>query len=234
MPNARPAPVESSLDSSGINPTASKAEPAADDLTHAFGRTCGNCGYLLLGLPTEGNCPECGERYETDELVIPGWAAGSQQGTTTAPPGRVWRIALLSTGWLSSQVILNLIEHRVASAGVYAIADAAILTRLFYRRRMLIRDFGCTSHLRISPRGLAQREGFGPVKLIPWMRDLQITLAPADKDMYVLAASRPGPGSAYRTGKMQWPIAFQFECSSKQALVLCHMLERYDVTVIRK
>lgn len=29
----------------------------------AEGRVCTNCGYVLVGLQTEGICPECGVRY---------------------------------------------------------------------------------------------------------------------------------------------------------------------------
>lgn len=212
----------------GINPTNGKPEPAIDDPASAFDRVCGNCGYLLLGLPSDGICPECGEQYASDEIVIPGWAAGPHQGATTAPPGKAWRVALATTGWLSIEAISNFLQHRSELAAAYAVVDAAVLTRVFYRRKMLINNFGCTSHLRISPRGLGQREGFGPVKFVPWMRDLQITVAPESKGMYLLAASRPGPGRAYRKGKMQWPIAFQFECSADKAAALSQALQRYE------
>lgn len=227
-PKANTPAVELLVGGHGINPIAGKAGPAIDDPPVAFDRICGNCGYLLIGLPCEGICPECGERYEADELVIPGWAAGSQQSATTAPPGRVWWTALMTTGWLSVQAILNLLQHHSKLAAGYGAIDLAILARVFYRRRMLINDFGCTSHLRLSPRGLGQREGFGPVRLVPWIRDLRITFTPEGKGMYLLAASRPGPGRAYRKGKMQWSIAFQFECSKEEAAALSQILQRYD------
>ncbi len=31
---------------------------------------CDHCGYSLIGLPTRGNCPECGEWYTTTRVVM--------------------------------------------------------------------------------------------------------------------------------------------------------------------
>jgi len=31
---------------------------------------CPQCGYQLIGLPAEGNCPECGCRYDADSIVL--------------------------------------------------------------------------------------------------------------------------------------------------------------------
>lgn len=212
----------------GINPTAGKDGRANSNPLDAFDRICGNCGYRLIGLPRSGICPECGQQYEADELVIPGWAAGPHVRLTTAPPRRVWRIALCSTGCFWMWAVNELLAHHAGLALGFVAVGAVTLGWGLYRRRKLINDFGCTSHLRISPRGLAQREGFGPAKLVPWLRGLQITLAPEGKGMYMLAVSRSGPGSVYRKAKTQWPIAFQFECTREKAVALSQILQRYE------
>lgn len=36
-------------------------------LKHDF-RVCNTCRYILTGLPDEGACPECGQKYERAEL----------------------------------------------------------------------------------------------------------------------------------------------------------------------
>lgn len=194
----------------------------------AFDRFCGNCGYQLTGLPREGICPECGETYQSDELVICGWAAGPNVEVTTAAPKGLWRIALFSIAWIWVQALSELFQHRTRLALLLAAGGAALLCKSFYRRRALINEAGYTCHLRITPKGLAQREGFGPVKLVPWLPGLRITLAPEGQGMYLLAVSRVGPSSAYRKGKTQWPIAFQFECSPEKAAALGQILRRYD------
>lgn len=39
------------------------------------GRLCVNCHYPLVDLPDQGTCPECGQRYNID-LVIMAWRIG--------------------------------------------------------------------------------------------------------------------------------------------------------------
>ena len=57
---------------SSSNTTTNKASEFPDSLpTHApLAPLCGNCGYLLTGLPSCGICPECGEGYRDDQIVL--------------------------------------------------------------------------------------------------------------------------------------------------------------------
>jgi hypothetical protein len=207
--SACPAPA------AGTNLIASPDRNITKEPPLPIDRLCGHCGYFLTGLSPEGNCPECGENYVADEMIIPGWAAGPHEGVTNAPPKNVWRVTILSSCCLWIQVINLLAHHRLDWALALAGSDAAFLAWLFYRRRMLLSQFGCTAHLRLSPRGFAQREGFGTVKLLPWTRDLRIELSPKHGRNYLLTGSRAGHFFLHK--RTQYPISFQFECSSEQA-----------------
>src|SRR5687768_8553124 len=39
---------------------------------------CPGCGYSLLGLPADGVCPECGQHYGRDTVVLFGRATGQR------------------------------------------------------------------------------------------------------------------------------------------------------------
>jgi hypothetical protein len=189
---------------------------------------CGNCGYLLTGLPTCGICPECGEGYREDQIVLVGWATGPQASTATASPKRVWRVALVSSGWLLINGTISLFEHHIVPASASFGAMAVMQGWLLYRRQALIDSHGGTCHLRLSPVGFAQREGFGPVNLIPWLADLTIALRSERPGIYSLSMSRPGPGAAYRRGKRQWPISFELECTPEQAEYLTLRIAQFS------
>lgn len=45
---------------------------------------CAKCGYWLIGLPSEGNCPECGAGYTDQVVLIYGNGRGSQHATLSS------------------------------------------------------------------------------------------------------------------------------------------------------
>ncbi|HEY2587936.1 MAG TPA: hypothetical protein VGI81_19490 [Tepidisphaeraceae bacterium] len=192
-----------------------------------FDRICGNCSYLLIGLPGSGICPECGEPYREDEIVLRGWADGVHQTAATAPPKQLWWSLLGSFAWVVVNLVTDLVAGHWRIATFWFALLACGTAWLLYRRHRLLDDFGGACHLRLSPAGIGQRVGFGPVKLIPWLPGLTVELKPTDSGMYRLTASRPGPGSGYRSGKMLWPIDFEFECSHEQAAMLQDKLDQF-------
>jgi hypothetical protein len=191
--------------------------PSSQSSQRAFDPRCGNCGYLLTGLPSGGICPECGCEYDESELVIAGWAAGPHESVETATPKRVWRAALLSLGFVWAQIFIDLLQHRLTDALEWCGCGIVLLAWFFYRRWMLINEFGYTAHVRISPRGIAQRQGFGPVNLLPWAANLKFSLTPRPGGIQLLSVSRVGLDKRSQKQTKQWPIAFDFECSSEQA-----------------
>ena len=214
---------------SSSNTTTNNANEFSNSLSRPspLARLCGNCGYLLTGLPTCGICPECGEDYREDQIVLVGWATGLQVSTATASPKRVWRVALVSSGWLLINGTINLFEHNIGAACGWFGAMAVMQGWLLYRRQSLIDSHGGTCHVRLTPVGFAQREGFGPVNLIPWLADVTIALRPERAGIFSLSMSRPGPGAAYRRGKTQWPISFEFDCTPEQAEHLARRIDRF-------
>jgi hypothetical protein len=201
------------------NTTTNKANELPDSLSppSPLASLCGNCGYLLTGLPPCGICPECGQGYRDDEIVLLGWATGPHVSTATAPPKRVWRVALASSACLLLNGTLCLFQHQIIPACLWFVGAVGMQGWLLYRRYSLLDSHGGTCHLRLTGVGFAQREGFGPVKLIPWLSDLTVTFRPERAGIYSLGMSRPGPGAAHGRGKMQWPISFEFECTPEQA-----------------
>ena len=204
---------------SSSNTTTNKANefPDSPSQLSPLAPLCGNCGYLLTGLPTCGICPECGDGYRDDQIVLLGWATGPHVSTATASPKRVWRVALVSSGWMLINGTMNLLDHQIGLACFWFASLAVMQGWLLYRRQSLIDSHGGTCHLRLSSVGFAQREGFGPVNLIPWLADLVIAFRSERPGIHSLSMSRPGPGAAYGRGKMQWPISFEFECTPEQA-----------------
>ncbi len=54
----------------------------ADPLARFRLRRCVNCHYDLVGLPPEHCCPECGEAYTRDTLLLVGWSGARFVGGT--------------------------------------------------------------------------------------------------------------------------------------------------------
>ena len=53
---------------------------------------CPQCGYSLEGLPSEGNCPECGRGYDQSIVVLYGWGCGEHANLGTSRLSRqVWQ-----------------------------------------------------------------------------------------------------------------------------------------------
>jgi hypothetical protein len=214
----------------GIIATARAFIESRDPPRHPFDPLCGNCGYLLTGLQRGSLCPECGTSCPDDEIVLPGWGAGPYENLATAAPSRLWWVALSSLLWLAclwSQVIESFVHHRLAPAAGWTAIIVGAAALFLYRRWKLVTDFGCTAHLRLSPKGLGQRQGFGPLKLTPWASDLKVKLTPRPRSAHLIGAWRLRPGQRSDPKQHHWIIAFEFECSTAQADHLRALVQRW-------
>lgn len=212
----------------GINVTiGKKLRPATES---GFDRLCGNCGYSLQGSPNAGVCPECGEAYFDDEIVIRGWPAGPYESLATAAPRRLWPIALgwlIWTACLWSQVADNLVHHHIARGVGWAAVILGIAACLLYRRQNLITQFGCTAHLRLSPKGFGQREGFGAVMRTPWASTVTLKLIPRPRGAFLLGVWRIRDGKRKEPKPHHWLIGFEFACTPDQAKCLRLLMQAW-------
>jgi len=80
---------------------------------------CDHCGYSLIGLPTKGVCPECGEWYATNRVVMaPGFRRrrGAIWEWLKAALGRLWPT------FRTLAIILFLLGNAVLVVGIAAYA----------------------------------------------------------------------------------------------------------------
>jgi len=92
---------------------------------------CMGCGYALQGLPDVGKCPECGQTYDQETVVLHGWARGSHANLGNASPRVV--------AWMFvPQVILILLIFpnllRQGSGGLFFLAPLLTAGFMLWRR----------------------------------------------------------------------------------------------------
>jgi len=96
---------------------------------------CPNCGYLLDGLPREGNCPECGRTYGQTQVVLYGYGRGKHENSGTAKPSRLAWVLFVSTLVILFQqfwLVVNLGRRGIVILAIIALLPSAYL---FIRRR---------------------------------------------------------------------------------------------------
>lgn len=73
---------------------------------------CDHCGYSLIGLPTRGTCPECGEWYTTTRVVM-------------APGFRRRRLAIWD--WVLTSLARLWLSFRAAAILLLVLGNAALI-----------------------------------------------------------------------------------------------------------
>lgn len=181
-------------------------------------RCCGECGYALRGLPPAGKCPECGNDYASDEIAIFGHAFGNRATPANAKPVRAILLLLIMLLAFAPNVAHTLDRALIDPRPIYLVpvlALAAVLGIHVYSWFAARSRTRMPSQLRLSSRGLRQRDGAGSVRLRPWskVRKLKVIEAGADRVRIVISSKRllPFPGDM---------ASFEFRCNEEQATAL--------------
>jgi hypothetical protein len=118
--------------------------------------TCPVCGYSLKGLPDVGICPECGERYDTSEIILYGWALGSHATISNGAKGRFpWLmcVTLFMTLLFSLQIGLRFL-------GVLVLVQLVLIAVSLARRRN--NDHAGLVQVHLSDDGAVQYDNLEP------------------------------------------------------------------------
>jgi hypothetical protein len=201
---------------------------ARDLVEPAILRRCGHCGYDLHGLPPEGRCPECGQPFARDEIILFGWGAGASanernargaQGAVLLIGGAAWvgfGIFAIGRSGLQPDVLIVL----AVVGGLFAVS--------LLRRHSAIQACGAPAQLRLSPRGYGLREGPGNVALQPWSEEVRATLGAVAPGRYRLLIKRTRYLANFRF--MPWSIeetGFEFDAAAAAAEQVRAALERW-------
>ena len=179
-----------------------------------FAHRCWSCGYRLQGLAAEGICPECGQPYRPDQIVLSGWGAGQMETLTTARPGRRTWIASSSAFLIMTIVLFQLRGAHRLSTLLWLATMALVLGQQFYRRRKLQSEFDMPANVMLSRGGFVQQEGFGKVRLKSWTYSTTVELIARAGGCHRLTIRWGGAPMA----------CLDFDCAPEQAAQLRHLL----------
>ncbi|CAA9385554.1 MAG: hypothetical protein AVDCRST_MAG64-915 [uncultured Phycisphaerae bacterium] len=98
-------------------------------------RRCASCGYRLAGLPEDGVCPECGEAYAADDVVLEGWACGDSASIFTGTTRRVAFVVILNSFYLLNPLMNGLLRGWWVLFVIIAAINAALLVFALWWRR---------------------------------------------------------------------------------------------------
>lgn len=114
---------------------------------------CDHCAFPLTGLPAEGDCPECGTRYDADS-----------SRRLHAPP-KPWRAALhvllpinvgvpatFAAGWVASTIVTGNAQEIVGATAATGVVASAFAIWFGLRLYGAVRDF----YDEVLPRSISQ------------------------------------------------------------------------------
>jgi hypothetical protein len=191
---------------------------------------CCQCGYSLIGLPSDTVCPECGTPAQPDVISLSGWWVGDQANLATMRPARfVFNLAVLSAviGWI-------LYRHgwrRPTLVGFVGVAWLASVVWQVWRRYEQSEGGDPPVRLRISPRGFEQRLGPGPLKLRPWRRKYRVHLRTRGTRHTLWVGP---PFLSFRLSSSANPIYFQFESSEAVAIDLAEQVRQWIAAAAKR
>lgn len=128
-------------------------------------RRCGECGYELRGLDHSGNCPECGGAYDSETIVVFGWA---QHGSlATMPPVKARWIFAIGLIAVATLIISAWREEWWMGASLFVSVGVVTAMQLWWRFEKS-KDLPGPLQAKLSREGFGYRTGSGSIRLTPW------------------------------------------------------------------
>jgi hypothetical protein len=159
---------------------------------------CAHCGYSLRGLRVD-RCPECGETFGDDQIVIFGWPRFLLDKPRPLHLGCLVT-AILYFGVMAAVAALQRLWGDFVAQGSLFLLLAAWYPTLWILRVVILRKtLRPWSQVRLTPEGFGGRRGFGQVKLWDWTPGMEVTLIAIQKRIYCLRLIRVS-----EIGTMNW------------------------------
>lgn len=146
---------------------------------------CPICAYSLEGLPGEGICPECGNKYDSNELILHGWARGSH-ATPTNTRGKSLVLSLIPGLWLFN-ILPEWFSGQISARtlALYVSFWVAVMSWALFRRKQIDHPGGIQVRmnrlgtLQIDyPTALRANPNIAAAKRMPWGKLEIIQLRP--------------------------------------------------------
>jgi hypothetical protein len=141
---------------------------------------CPDCGYLLIGLPEQGICPECGFAYSADMIVLYGWPVRGGLSSIMTPRGLPPDVSPMALVMLVAFLIMMIATYGALFLLSTLLVATPIVGAIVLWRKSRRGDMPGPMQLRLTPKGYATRSGWGPVQLTPWSPRHCIQIFPPD------------------------------------------------------
>ena len=180
----------------------------------------------MRGLPEEGHCPECGEAFGSDAIVLFGWDRAQGQSDV-----RDWTRRNASTGSMALVlgvvlVLLLLAPRDWLPTAVIVMAVLALLAVIWWQQRGLTKAHGAPAQLRLTPKGSGRRLGVGPVTIRRWPRRTVWAITSCRDDLHRLTVRRPLRWQWLAHSCVLVPVDFEFRATEAEVAALREHIER--------